>query len=89
MQLTITATSLRRNCTEYTIIAGFQSRRSMCLLRHAGLGQPLGALLVSDAMGNAGRNICPSVQPHDWRPCEASDAGVWRAVHQAAAWLDR
>ncbi len=40
-------------------------------------------------MGNTGRNICPSVQPHDWRPCEASEAGVWSAVHQVAAWLDR
>jgi hypothetical protein len=37
----------------------------------------------------AGKTICPSIQPHDWRPCEASEAGFRRAVHYAAAWLVR
>jgi IS5 family transposase len=33
--------------------------------------------------------LCASVQSYHWRPCKACEAGVWRAVHQAAAWLDR
>lgn len=66
-----------------------QSRVPCAFWWHVGPGQPLGDLLLSDALGRAGRNIYPSFQPHDWGPCEVCEAGVWRAVHQAAAWPER
>ena len=56
-------------------------------LRHIGSGEPLGSLLLSDARGGAASNLCALVQSHHWLPCEACETGVWRAVHQAAAWF--
>lgn len=46
-------------------------------------------LWVAAARGCAGRNICPSVQPHDWLLRAISVAGVWRAFHQATDRLIR
>jgi hypothetical protein len=55
---------------------------------HIESGEPLDALLLlPDAMGRSGSNLCASVQTHHWLPCKVCEAGVWHAVHQAAATL--
>ena len=46
----------------------------MCLSVARWTWQPLGDLLVLDSLGRAGRNICSSIQPYDWRPCQAGSA---------------
>jgi hypothetical protein len=45
------------------------------------------SLMPSDEIEEA---YAPQLNPtHDWGACKACTPGVRRAVHQAAAWLDR